>query len=188
MWLEQPVLRVHVLLDRKGKTLSHAFVEVENEDVARAVLRGEGKSRSGITRSSASMMRSSVLGKGRRARGVTVTRSSQEELMRSVCCSVYLCPRSDHTLLQLFPSWRGSFDGCRPSLHGLDDDRVIRTLESGLMTETEITALLSLVQTPDVSCFDSPQLIVDNSHLFGCSLSPTSSKSLHFRSTLSSAF
>ncbi|KAG9218298.1 hypothetical protein CCMSSC00406_0009890 [Pleurotus cornucopiae] len=141
MWLEQPVLRVHVLLDRKGKTLSHAFVEVENEDVARAVLRGEGKSRSGITRSGASMMRSSVLGKGRRARGVTVTRSSQEELMRS-----------------LFPSWRGSFDGCRPSLYGLDDDRVIRTLESGLMTETEITALLSLVQTPDSHFLKVPSL------------------------------
>ncbi|KAF9488832.1 hypothetical protein BDN71DRAFT_1424417 [Pleurotus eryngii] len=141
VWLEQPVLRVHVLLDRKGKTLSHAFVEVENEDVARAVLRGEGKSRSGITRSGASMMRSSVLGKGRRARGVTVTRSSQEELMRS-----------------LFPSWRGSFDGCRPSLYGLDDDRVIRTLESGLMTETEITALLSLVQTPDSHFLKVPSL------------------------------
>lgn len=161
MWLEQPVLRVHVLLDRKGKTLSHAFVEVENEEVARAVLRGEGKSGSGTARSGAPMMRSSVLGKGRRARGVTVTRSSQEELMRSVSHDAYSCPHSDHTLLQLFPSWRGSFDGCRPSLYGLDDDHVIHTLENGLMTETEITALLALVQTPDVSHFDRPQPTVD---------------------------
>ena len=41
-YLEQPVMRVHVLLDRKGKTLSHAFVEVSDEKIARAVLRGEG--------------------------------------------------------------------------------------------------------------------------------------------------
>ncbi|KAF4581686.1 hypothetical protein EYR40_002698 [Pleurotus pulmonarius] len=140
-WLEQPVIRVHVLLDRKGKTLSHAFVEVENEEVARAVLRGEGKSRSETTGSGAALMRSSVLGKGRRARGVTVTRSSQEELMRS-----------------LFPSWRGSFDGSRPSLCGLDDHHVIHTLESGLMTETEINALLALVQTPDSHFLKVPSL------------------------------
>jgi hypothetical protein len=71
------VARVHVLLDHKGKTLSHAFVEVAGEEAARAALRGA---------------QNSVLGKGRRARGVTVTRSGQEELMRAVrrlalaCC------------------------------------------------------------------------------------------------------
>ena len=58
--------RVHVLLDRKGKTLSHAFVEMVNEDAAKAALR---------------CSQNAVLGKGKRARGVTVTRSSQEELM-----------------------------------------------------------------------------------------------------------
>jgi hypothetical protein len=68
-WLDQPVESVHVLLDRKGKTLSHAFIEVANEDIAKAALRSA---------------QNSVLGKGKRARGVTVTRSSQEELMRAV--------------------------------------------------------------------------------------------------------
>lgn len=68
-WLKQPVVRVHVLLDSRGKTLSHAFVELGTEEYARAALRG---------------VQNSVLGKGKRARGVTVTRSSQEELMRSV--------------------------------------------------------------------------------------------------------
>jgi hypothetical protein len=68
-WLKQPVVRVHVLLDSKGKTLSHAFVEVGDENVAKALLR---------------TAQNSVLGKGKRARGVTVTMSGQEELMRAV--------------------------------------------------------------------------------------------------------
>jgi hypothetical protein len=72
-WLRQPVVNVHVLLDKKGKTLSHAFVELNSEEAARAALRGA---------------QNSVLGKGRRARGVTVTRSGQEELLKAVCSYV----------------------------------------------------------------------------------------------------
>jgi hypothetical protein len=68
-WLKQPVELVHVLLDRKGKTLSHAYVELADEEIFKAALRGA---------------QNSVLGKGKRARGVTVTRSTQEELMRAV--------------------------------------------------------------------------------------------------------
>jgi site-specific recombinase XerC len=68
-WLRQPVVRAHVLLDRKGKTLSHVFVEMANEDAAKVALR---------------TTQNSVLGQGKRARGVTVTRSSQEELMKAV--------------------------------------------------------------------------------------------------------
>lgn len=75
--------RVHVLLDRKGKTLSHAFVEMVDEDAAKAALRTS---------------QNAVLGKGKRARGVTVTRSSQEELMRAVR-AVQLCSRLVLTLL-----------------------------------------------------------------------------------------
>ena len=60
---------MHVLLDKKGKTLSHAFVEMATPDAAKAALRTS---------------QNSVLGKGKRARGVTVTRSNQEELMRAV--------------------------------------------------------------------------------------------------------
>ena len=68
-WLKQPVLRAHVLLDRKGKTLSHVFIEMANEEAAKVALR---------------TTQNSVLGQGKRARGVTVTRSSQEELMKAV--------------------------------------------------------------------------------------------------------
>lgn len=64
---------MHVLLDRKGKTLSHAFAEMFDEDAAKAALRTS---------------QNSVLGKGKRARGVTVTRSSQEELMRAVSANL----------------------------------------------------------------------------------------------------
>lgn len=69
MWIKQPVERVHVLLDRKGKTLSHAYVEMASPEAAKTVLRSS---------------KNAVLGKGKRARGVTVTKSSQEELMRAV--------------------------------------------------------------------------------------------------------
>lgn len=111
--------RVHVLLDRKGKTLSHAYVEMPDEDAARASLR---------------TAQNSVLGKGKRARGVTVTRSSQEELMKA-----------------LFPSWHGPFDGCRPSLAGLSNEQVVSALEHGLVSGPELKALLHLIRSPDVS-------------------------------------
>ncbi|KAH7105196.1 hypothetical protein BKA62DRAFT_691982 [Auriculariales sp. MPI-PUGE-AT-0066] len=58
-------LAAHVLLDRKGKTLSHAFVELRTREDARLVLRA---------------CRSKILGSGRRARGVTITLSTQDEL------------------------------------------------------------------------------------------------------------
>lgn len=77
-WLQQAVERVHVLLDAKGKTLSHAYVEVRDPATAGAILRGEAQSSSGMKE------RGSVLGRGRRARGVTVTRSGQQELMSDV--------------------------------------------------------------------------------------------------------
>lgn len=118
-WLRHPVRLVHVLLDRKGKTMSHAFVEMMDEDAARAALR---------------TAQNSVLGKGKRARGVTVTRSSQEEVMKA-----------------LFPSWRGRFDGTRPSLAGLGNEMVVSTLEAGLITEGELKALAHLIRAPDVS-------------------------------------
>ncbi|KAJ6490630.1 hypothetical protein C8R47DRAFT_1123037 [Mycena vitilis] len=66
--------RAHVLLDRLGKTQSHV-VELPTEAVARAVLRGEHRA-------------APVFGTSRRARAVTLTRSSQPALMAA-----------------LFPSW-----------------------------------------------------------------------------------
>ncbi|KAF9652286.1 hypothetical protein BDM02DRAFT_3089366 [Thelephora ganbajun] len=116
-WLKQPVGRAHVLLDRKGKTLSHVFVEMANEEAAKVALR---------------TTQNSVLGQGKRARGVTVTRSNQEELMKA-----------------LFPSWQGKFDGSRPSLAGLPNETVVATLQAGLMTEGELSALLHLIRSPD---------------------------------------
>lgn len=74
------------MLDRKGKTMSHAYVEVGDVAVAGKILRGEAgpANAAGGRRLGKPKERGSVLGKGRRARGVTVTRSGQEELMADV--------------------------------------------------------------------------------------------------------
>ncbi|KAJ7512036.1 hypothetical protein B0H11DRAFT_472037 [Mycena galericulata] len=108
--------RAHVLLDRLGKTLSHAFVELPSEASARSVLRGEHRA-------------APVLGSGRRARAVTLTRSSQPALMAA-----------------LFPSWAGAFDGPAPSLAGLAGHSLPGALEGGLMRESELTDLLWLMR------------------------------------------
>jgi hypothetical protein len=50
----------------------------------------------------------------------------------------------------LFPHWRGRFDGSRPSLAGLEGDRIISAFEGGLLTENEISGLLHLIREPDV--------------------------------------
>ena len=55
-------------------------------------------------------------------------------------------------LLQLFPSWQGKFDGSRPSLAGLPNETVVTTLQAGLVTEGELSALLHLIRSPDVRC------------------------------------
>ncbi|GJE86652.1 RING-finger domain-containing protein [Phanerochaete sordida] len=125
-WLKHPVKRVHVLLDRKGKTLSHAFVEMVSPEAAKAALRTS---------------QNSVLGKGKRARGVTVTRSNQEELMRA-----------------LFPSWQGTFDGARPTLSGLSNEHVIAALQHGLISESDLKSLLHLIRSPDSHFLKVPSL------------------------------
>ncbi|KAJ6486882.1 hypothetical protein C8R45DRAFT_1074662 [Mycena sanguinolenta] len=113
--------RAHVLLDRLGKTLSHAFVELPTEAVARSVLRGEHRA-------------APVLGTGRRARAVTLTRSSQSALMAAI-----------------FPNWAGAFDGPEgaPSLVGVSGPSLPGALEGGLMRESELTNLLYLMRTQD---------------------------------------
>lgn len=67
-WIGEPTARVHVLLDNTGKTLSHAFVEVTGDRAKMVLCR----------------VRNKVLGAGKRARYVTVTVSSDEELMAAV--------------------------------------------------------------------------------------------------------
>lgn len=138
--------RVHVLLDYKGKTLSHAYVEVKNAVIAGAILRGEALSSSGEKE-----IRGSVLGRGKRARGVTVTKSGQPELMRDVCgdSSLFILT-ADFSHGQLFRHWRGGFDGSRPSLGGLESDRANSALEGSLLTESEVTGLVQLIREPDV--------------------------------------
>jgi hypothetical protein len=64
-----------------------------------------------------------------------------------------LC-KSDN-IWQLFPTWKGGFEGSRPSLTGLRNDQVRGVLETGIMTDGELKALLHLVQSPDVRCFCS---------------------------------
>ena len=144
-WLKHPVERVHVLLDRKGKTLSHAFAEMASPEAAKAALRTS---------------QNSVLGKGKRARGVTVTRSNQEELMRAVSiCALCSGLCESHVYAgQLFPSWQGAFDGSRPSLSGLSNEHVIATLQHGLISETDLKSLLHLIRSPDSHFLKVPSL------------------------------
>lgn len=70
--------------------MSHAYVEVDDVAVAGRILRGEGGGLDEKPNFGKKKERGSVLGKGRRARGVTVTRSGQEELMADVRIFPYL--------------------------------------------------------------------------------------------------
>ncbi|KAJ7923307.1 hypothetical protein B0H13DRAFT_2316687 [Mycena leptocephala] len=60
--------RTHILLDRLGKTQSHAFVELSSETAASSILRGENRA-------------TPILGVGHRARTITLTRSCQPAFM-----------------------------------------------------------------------------------------------------------
>ena len=112
------ITAVHVLLDSRGKTQSHAFVEFDDPEEAKSALRGA--------------QRNSVMGEGRRKRGVTVTRAGDEELMTA-----------------LFPSWRGSFEGGKPSLAGIPHGAIGNALKTGLITEGELSSLKKLIESPD---------------------------------------
>ena len=76
-WLgsEMEALCHHVLVDRRdGRTLSYAYMEVSPQAM-KAILRAK---------------QNSILGFGKRARAVTITVASQEELMRQVNTSPVL--------------------------------------------------------------------------------------------------
>lgn len=72
--------------------MSHAYVEARDAVIAGRILRGEGGGLDAAANESGDeggkmiklRERGSVLGKGRRARGVTITRTGQEELMTDV--------------------------------------------------------------------------------------------------------
>jgi hypothetical protein len=60
-------------------------------------------------------------------------------------------------MTDLFPHWRGRIDG-RPSLAGLEGDRIIGALEGGLLAENEISGLLHLIREPDSHFLKVPSL------------------------------
>ncbi|KAI6134786.1 hypothetical protein EV401DRAFT_1882536 [Pisolithus croceorrhizus] len=132
-WLKHPVIRVHVLLDPRGKTLSHAYVELATEDIAKAALRE---------------VQNSVLGKGKRARGVTVTRSSQEELMRAL-----------QAFRTAIPS-RGKAPSMVAGQRYQDwgPEHLAVAVTTGFMTITELDALMRLIQSPDSHFLKVPSL------------------------------
>jgi hypothetical protein len=70
-WAGVPSYQAHVLLDRDGKTLSHAFIEARQGS-------GEDKDRILVE------CKNKVLGSGKRARRVTITMSGQDELLQAV--------------------------------------------------------------------------------------------------------
>ncbi|EIW77199.1 hypothetical protein CONPUDRAFT_157462 [Coniophora puteana RWD-64-598 SS2] len=125
-WLHGFDARAYVLIDRQGKTLSHAFVELSSSEEAKATLRDA---------------QNAVLGRGKRARGVTVTRSSQEDLMRA-----------------LFPSWKGNFDGSKPTLIGLQGSQLNIAFQSGLLSDAELTSLKVLIESRDAHFVKDPSL------------------------------
>ena len=58
----------------------------------------------------------------------------------------------------LFPSWKGTFTGSRPSLSGLPNPSVITTLETGLLTANDLSSLLHLIRSPDAHFLKVPSL------------------------------
>lgn len=99
------------------------------------------------------MSRTKILGSGRRARPVTVTLSSQDELMSAVSftLSKWNYMHSATLSMQLFPTWLGRFEGTTPSVRNLSNADVIATLERGVMDRKEVEALSRLLHTRDVS-------------------------------------
>ncbi|KZS98522.1 hypothetical protein SISNIDRAFT_448782 [Sistotremastrum niveocremeum HHB9708] len=124
-WIGEPTARVHVLLDNTGKTLSHAFVEVTGDRAKMVLCR----------------VRNKVLGAGKRARYVTVTVSSDEELMAA-----------------LFPSWVGSFRERSPSVSGLETSKMTEAYRTGLITPEEIESLRHLIFSPTSHFLKDPRL------------------------------
>jgi hypothetical protein len=70
---ETPSIYNHAMIDRRdGRTLSYAFIEV-SANAMKAILRAR---------------QNTILGNGKRARAVTITVSTQDELMREVVGSL----------------------------------------------------------------------------------------------------
>ncbi|KAG8977481.1 hypothetical protein FRB90_008781, partial [Tulasnella sp. 427] len=119
--------RIHILLERStGKTLSHCFVELPDADDARRVLRE---------------CQNKIIGSGKRTRAVSVTVSTQEEVMRNV-----------------FQNWRGGFASSLPTFEGLDARQAAEVLKAGLVSYNELDSLLQLMQNPESHFLKVPTL------------------------------
>ncbi|KDN42803.1 hypothetical protein RSAG8_06557, partial [Rhizoctonia solani AG-8 WAC10335] len=124
-WLGNPTLLCHVLLDHMdGRTLNHAYVET-TIDCARSALRTH---------------QNKVLGYGRRARAVTITLSSQQDLMHA-----------------LFPSWPGRFDGALPVYDASPTDPQPPP-SADLLTDAELGTIFHLIQSPKSHYLKVPSL------------------------------
>ncbi|KAF8313435.1 hypothetical protein DL93DRAFT_2081138 [Clavulina sp. PMI_390] len=136
-WAGVPSQQAHVLLDRDGKTLSHAFIEAHPQ-AAREIL---------VT------CRNKVLGHGRRARRVTLTTSSQDELLQQVHGGSPLTRRS-YVLtfaFQLFTGWTGKFLNGHASVAHLGPQQIPTLLNNGILPLPELEILAKRILQPDVS-------------------------------------
>ncbi|KAF9520274.1 hypothetical protein BS47DRAFT_748955 [Hydnum rufescens UP504] len=124
-WADIPALQAHVLLDCDGKTLSHAYIEASAQ-VSRKILLN---------------CRNKVLGSGKRARRVTITASSQDELMQ-----------------QLFPSWGGTFEDASPTLSNVPASQVSSVMNTGLLSTCDVDGMKKLIFQPDSRYVKDPSL------------------------------
>jgi len=105
--------------------LSYAYLEVAPES-AKAILRAR---------------QNTILGRGKRARAVTVTHSTQSDLMR-----------------EIFPGWGGHFLGSKPCVVGMTNSDISLAIRSGLLSPKEVEDVLSLVRKPDSHFVKVPSL------------------------------
>ncbi|EJU06059.1 hypothetical protein DACRYDRAFT_103007 [Dacryopinax primogenitus] len=125
-WVGEPIIAAYTLIDRhSGKTFSHAFIEFGTADQARSVLR---------------KLQNAVLGKGKRTMAVTVTMSSQEELMT-----------------ELYPSWGGEFIGACPIVTDYTKLRDQSALPC-ILSHKELESLVLLLENPNPRFVKTPAL------------------------------
>ncbi|KAF8326674.1 uncharacterized protein EI90DRAFT_3070128 [Cantharellus anzutake] len=124
-WSGVPIAHAHVLLNDEGKTLNHAYIEVPPQSAHEVLLKCRNK----------------VLGSGKRARKVTITFSSQSELMR-----------------YLFPSWMGDFSGNQPTVANVDSKCLPAAIFNGILTAKDLQTFHRLVFHPNPRCVKDPSL------------------------------
>lgn len=61
-------------------------------------------------------------------------------------------------MANLFPHWRGRFEGMRPTISRMDGDAVLRTIDGTLLSDGEVNSLRHLIQSPDSHFLKVPVL------------------------------